>query len=104
MDFNLAYIALLGLLGGAAGYITVLLKNGKQKEIYAIVKSLVDEAEIKFGSGTGDLKYDYVVGKIYTILPGYVKIFISDKLLDFWIETAVDELQEVLKKKVETSK
>ena len=60
-----------------------------------------DEIEIKFGSGTGALKYQYVSGKLYSILPGYVKLFISDKLLDTWIETVVDELQEYLEKKIE---
>lgn len=95
------YIALLALLGGCAAYLTVLFKNGKKKEIYKIVKSLVDEAEVKFGSGTGKLKYDFVVGKIHSILPTYVKIFISDQLLDLWIETAVNELQEILNKKID---
>lgn len=100
MESNVIYIALLALLGGCAAYLTVLFKNGKKKEIYKIVKSLVDEAEVKFGSGTGKLKYDFVVGKIHAILPTYVKIFISDQLLDLWIETAVNELQEILNKKI----
>ena len=91
----------LGLLGAAAAYLIVLFKRGKTKEIYSIIKALVDEAEIKFGSGTGELKYQYVAGKLYSVLPGYVKLFISDKLLDTWIETAVDELQEYLEKKIE---
>ena len=91
----------LGLLGAAAAYLIVLFKRGKTKEIYSIVKALVDEAEVKFGSGTGVLKYQYVAGKLYSVLPGYVKLFISDRLLDFWIETAVDELQEYLENKIE---
>ena len=91
----------LGLLGAAAAYLIVLFKRGKTKEIYSIIKALVDEAEIKFGSGTGELKYQYVAGKLYSVLPSYVKLFISDKLLDTWIETAVDELQEYLEKKIE---
>ena len=91
----------LGLLGAAAAYLIVLFKRGRTKEIYSIIKALVDEAEIKFGSGTGELKYQYVAGKLYSVLPGYVKLFISDKLLDTWIETAVDELQEYLEKKIE---
>lgn len=101
MDINLILTVLLGLLGVGAAYLLVLFKNGKKKEIYSIVKALVDEAEVKFGSGTGALKYEYVVGKVYSVLPGYIKLFISDKLLDFWIETAVDELQEYLESKIE---
>ena len=101
MELNIIITVVLGLLGAAATYLVVLFKRGKTKEIYSIVKALVDEAEIKFGSGTGALKYQYVVGKLYSVLPGYVKLFISDRLLDIWIETAVDELQEYLEKKIE---
>ena len=101
MELNIIMTIALGLLGAAAVYLIVLFKRGKTKEIYSIIKALVDEAEIKFGSGTGELKYQYVVGKLYSVLPGYVKLFISDKLLDTWIETAVDELQEYLEKKIE---
>ncbi len=101
MDANIMLIALLGLLGGSAAYLILLFKRGKVKEIYSIVKAFVDEAEVKFGSGTGALKYEYVTGRLYSVLPGYVKLFISDRLLDLWIETAVNELQEYLDKKVE---
>ena len=101
MELNITLIVALGLLGAAATYLVVLFKRGKTKEIYSIIKALVDEAEIKFGSGTGALKYQYVSGKLYSILPGYVKLFLSDRLLDIWIETAVDELQEYLEKKIE---
>ena len=101
MELNIIMTVALGLLGAAAAYLIVLFKRGKTKEIYSIVKALVDEAEVKFGSGIGELKYQYVVGKLYSVLPGYVKLFISDKLLDTWIETAVDELQEYLEKKIE---
>ena len=101
MELNIIMTVALGLLGAAAAYLIVLFKRGKTKEIYSIIKALVDEAEVKFGSGTGVLKYQYVVGKLYSVLPGYVKLFISDRLLDFWIETAVDELQEYLENKIE---
>ena len=101
MELNIILTVALGLLGAAAIYLVVLFKRGKTKEIYSIVKALVDEAEVKFGSGTGVLKYQYVAGKLYSGLPGYVKLFISDRLLDFWIETAGDELQEYLENKIE---
>ena len=101
MELNIIMTVALGLLGAAAAYLIVLFKKGKTKEIYSIIKALVDEAEIKFGSGTGELKYQYVAGKLYSVLPGYVKLFISDKLLDTWIEIAVNELQEHLEEKIE---
>ena len=101
MELNIIMTVALGLLGAAAAYLIVLFKRGKTKEIYSIIKALVDEAEIKFGSGTGELKYQYVAGKLYSVLPGYVKLFINDKLLDTWIEIAVNELQEHLEEKIE---
>ena len=101
MELNITMIVALGLLGAAATYLVILFKRGKTKEIHSIIKALVDEAEVKFGSGTGALKYQYVSGMLYSILPGYVKLFLSDRLLDTWIETAVDELQEYLEKKIE---
>ena len=101
MELNIIMTVALGLLGAAAAYLIVLFKKGKTKEIYSIIKALVDEAEIKFGSGTGELKYQYVAGKLYSVLPGYVKLFINDKLLDTWIEIAVNELQEHLEEKIE---
>ena len=61
-------------------------------------------AEIRLGSETGDLKYEFVVNKVYSLLPFYVKIFVNEKLLDIWIETAVDELQEMLDKEIKRRK
>lgn len=100
MDFNIAYGSIMVLLVGAATTVTVLFKNKKKKAIYDIVKTLVDKAEEKYGSGTGELKYNYVVKRVYGFMPGYVRLFVSEKLLDLWIETAVDELQDTLDKKI----
>lgn len=99
MDKTMFYF-LLSMLAVAIVYVVLLYKNNKKIEIYKIIQGLVCEAEIRFGSGTGDLKYEYVVNKIYTLLPFYVKMFVSEKLLDIWIETAVDELQEMLDREI----
>ena len=61
MELNITMIVALGLLGAAATYLVVLFKRGKTKEIYSIIKALVDEAEVKFGSGTGALKYQVLL-------------------------------------------
>lgn len=100
MDTTMFYF-LISLLGVAAVYLGLLYKNNKKIEIYKIVQALVYEAELKLGNGTGDLKYDFVVRRIYSILPIYIKVFVSEKLLDLWIELAVDELQEILEKQIE---
>ena len=95
MDKIMFYF-LLSILAIAIIHVVLLYKNNKKIEIYKIIQALVCEAEIRLGSGTGDLKYEFVVNKIYSLLPFYVKIFVSEKLLDIWIEIAVDELQEML--------
>lgn len=99
MDKIMFYF-LLSMLVVAIVYVVLLYKNNKKIEIYKIIQGLVCEAEIRLGSGTGDLKYEFVVNKVYSLLPFYVKIFVSEKLLDIWIETAVDELQEMLDKEI----
>ena len=100
MDKIMFYF-LLSMLAIAIIHVVLLYKNNKKIEIYKIIQGLVCEAEIRLGSGTGDLKYEFVVNKVYSLLPFYVKIFVSEKLLDIWIETAVDELQEMLDKEIE---
>ena len=99
MDKIMFYF-LLSMLAIAIIHVVLLYKNNKKVEIYRIIQGLVCEAEIRLGSGTGDLKYEFVVNKVYSLLPFYVKIFVSEKLLDIWIETAVDELQEMLDKEI----
>lgn len=100
MDKIMFYF-LLSMLVVAIVYVVLLYKNNKKIEIYKMIQALVCEAEIRLGSGTGDLKYEFVVNKVYSLLPFYVKIFVSEKLLDIWIEIAVDELQEMLDKEIE---
>ena len=97
MDKIMFYF-LLSMLVVAIVYVVLLYKNNKKIEIYRIIQGLVCEAEIRLGSGTGDLKYEFVVNKIYTLLPFYVKIFVNEKLVEIWRETAVDELQQMLDK------
>lgn len=99
MDKIMFYF-LLSMLAIAIIHVVLLYKNNKKIEIYKIIQGLVCEAEIRLGSGTGDLKYEFVVNKVYSLLPFYVKIFVSEKLLDIWIETAVDELQQMLDKEI----
>lgn len=104
MELNTSYVILVTIAMGFVVYATILFRQGKIGKLYSIIKELVDEAEKKYGSGTGDLKYEYVVKQAYLVMPGVLKIFISEKLMDKWIETAVDELQEVLNKKIEEAK
>ena len=97
---NIMFYFLLSMLVVAIVYVFILYKSNKKVEIYRIIQGLVCEAEIRLGSGTGDLKYDFVVRKVHALLPFYIKMFVSEKLLDIWIETAVDELQEILDEEI----
>lgn len=100
MSVEIMTSIVITLLISSAGYLLILLKSGKKEEILLIIKALVDEAEERFGAGTGDIKYKYVVTKIKAMLPRYLTMFISNRLLDLWITIAVDELQERLNKQI----
>lgn len=99
---NVLFYFLMSCIGMAGIYVGILYKNDKKLQIVKIIQALVFEAELKLGNGTGDLKYEFVVKRIHSILPAPIKLFVSDKLLDVWIETAVDELQEILEKQAKS--
>lgn len=70
---------------------------GKKKEVIHIVAQLVQEAELMWADpGYGEVKYAWVVGKVYPLLPAVVRMFISEKTIGTMIERAVNELQEML--------
>jgi hypothetical protein len=86
-------IAILVLLAIIA-VIAILAIKGKKEIIYKIIFALVDEAEAAFGSKTGKLKFAYVVERIYTILPAFVRVFITYNMLEKLIEKALAEAKE----------
>ncbi|MBO8161347.1 MAG: hypothetical protein H0Z24_06885 [Thermosipho sp. (in: Bacteria)] len=73
-----------------------LYYRGKRDIVKKIILSLVVEAEKQLGSKTGELKYAFVVERLYPALPRVVKIFITRKQLDKMIEEAVAKLKEFL--------
>jgi membrane-associated HD superfamily phosphohydrolase len=78
------------------GVLLVLLYNGQIEIVKKILLSLVIEAEQIYGSGTGLLKYNYVLGKTYSMLPSVVKLFVTEVALDEMLEVAVVRLQGFL--------
>lgn len=72
----------------------LLASRGKKEIIYKMLYVLVDEAEEIYGSKTGKLKFSYVLEKVYAILPSTIKIFISYKTLEGWIEKVLAEMKE----------
>lgn len=81
--------------------IAFLAYNGKEEIIYKMIYALVNEAEDLYGSKTGKIKYAYVVERIYTMLPPFMRIFITHKTLERWIEKALTEAKEYWKQKAE---
>lgn len=74
--------------------IVILAIRGKKDIIYKMIFALVDEAEAAFGSKTGKLKFAYVIERIYTILPAFVRVFITYNMLEKLIEKALEEAKE----------
>jgi len=70
--------------------------TGRKETARKIVLSVVIEAERRFGSGTGKVKYATVVGMVYPLLPVIVRLFVTEDQLDIWIEEGVEELKDIL--------
>jgi hypothetical protein len=83
-------------IGAFTGVLLALLYNGQIDIVRQILLSLVIEAEKIYGSGTGKMKYNYVLGKTYSMIPGIVKLFVTQQKLDEMLEAAVDRLQVFL--------
>lgn len=93
-DILLACLVLVGV-------IAFLLVRGKKEIIFKILYSLVNEAEKIYGAGMGKLKFAYVMEKAYALLPAVVRLVITYKTFERWIEDAVTEMKEHLKEKAE---
>ncbi len=65
-------------------------KSVVMKMLYA----LVTEAEKNLGGGTGALKLASVIEAIYPKLPAVIKMFITDELLQKWVEEALKIAKE----------
>ena len=81
----------------------LLALRGKKEIIYKMLLVLVDEAEDIFGAKTGKLKFSYVLEKIYATLPSAIKLFISYKTLEKWIEIALEEMKEYWAERTKTA-
>ena len=74
----------------------VLWKLGYKKRVKHMLYVLVAEAEQKFGSKTGEIKYAYVVERIYRYLPAILRVFFSEKEIGEYIDEAVQQLKALL--------
>lgn len=76
--------------------LVILVKRGYTKFAKQVVFFLVCEAESKFGSGTGTLKYSAVTAWLYEKLPLVCKLLFTEKQIDKMIEDAVTQMKEWL--------
>ena len=82
------------------GVLLVLTYMGQIGVVKKILLSLVIEAEQIYGSGTGKMKYNYVLGKAYSMIPSVVKLFVTEQTISEMLEAAVVQLQVFLAEKV----
>ena len=82
------------LAAALVAVILVPLFCGKKKTVCRMLYALVTEAEKNFGSGTGALKFSYVLEKLYAALPAFFKIVIPFPVLQKWIEEALASAKE----------
>jgi hypothetical protein len=84
------------------GMLLVLTYMGQVEVVKKILLSLVIEAEQIYGSGTGKMKYNYVLGKAYSMIPSVVKLFVTEQTISEMLEAAVDYLKVLMdEKKIE---
>ena len=84
------------VVGVFIAMLLVLQYFGQIEMVKKILLSLVIEAEQIYGARIGKLKYNYVLGKTYAMLPSVIKLFISVEVLDEMLEGAADYLHELL--------
>lgn len=82
------------LLVGAA--VLVLYRNGRKDLVRKMILSFVVQAEKNLGSGTGELKYAFVVERVYEVMPRIFKLLYTKKQIDGMIEEAVEYLKRYL--------
>ena len=87
---------ILALIGIAI--LVILWVMGKKGIVKSVLLQFVIDAEAKYGSGTGAIKHDTVVGWIKAKFPTLF-LFISDKTLDKWIEDVVQYVKSELGEK-----
>lgn len=88
LDFILTFIV-------AAIVCIIMARRGQIKKIKEIVLALCVNAEITYGGGTGAIKKSSVIEAIYDLLPGWAKVFISDKTISDLVEEGKAKMDEL---------
>lgn len=84
-------------------FCVLLARSGQVRKIRSLVLALVCAVEVEWGSKTGEIKKATVMERLYELLPGWAKVFISEKTLSAIIEDGkreMDSLGEEVKSKL----
>lgn len=100
-EFISTYWASILIVLAIVAVCVVLALRGKKQIIYKMLYVLIDEAEEQFGSGTGKVKFSYVLEAIYDKLPSVIKVFVTYSTLEQWIEDALADMKEYWKERAE---
>lgn len=73
-----------------------LYKLDNRRTVKQIILDLVVEAEKRLGSGTGALKYAYVMAQLYRALPASMRLLYSYTEIRRYIETEVRFLSDLM--------
>lgn len=87
---DIAMIVVVSLIG------LIAYKLGQREFVMCMILTFVAEAEKKFGSGTGELKYAIVTERLYEVMPKLLKLVYTKQQLDKMIEDAVNYLKGYL--------
>ena len=88
-EFLMSNWASLLVILAFVAVLVYLAVRGKKDIVAKILYALVTEAEKLYGSGTGSVKFAYVVEKAYSYLPAILKVFITYERLKQMIEDAL---------------
>ena len=88
-EFLMSNWASLLVILAFVAVLVYLAVRGKKDIVAKILYALVTEAEKTYGSGTGSVKFAYVVEKAYSYLPAILKVFITSERLKQMIEDAL---------------
>ena len=88
-EFIMSNWASLLVILAFVAVLVILAIRGKKEIVAKILFALVTEAEKIYGSGTGYIKFAYVVEKAYSYLPAILKVFITYERLKTMIEDAL---------------
>ena len=84
---NIAFVAI-----GIILFLVALFYHGKNKVVTEIASQILD-AEVTYGIGTGAVKMAYVVGKLYAMLPAFIRPLLPSALLQTMVQTVFNKIQ-----------